>query len=72
MLTSPERIAQAAIRGIKRNRAVVVPQHYARLAYYGKRFVPGLIDLAHHLSRKRRRPAASQRSEAELPRKKAA
>jgi len=53
MLTTPERIAHCAIHGIYRNRRLVVVQPYARLAHYGKRFFPGLIDWAHHLSRRR-------------------
>lgn len=53
MLTTPERIAEVGIRAIYRNKAIVVPQHYAKLAYYGKRFFPGLLDWANHLSRKK-------------------
>ena len=53
MLTTPEKIANRAIKAIYRNQALVVQQPYARLAYYGKRFIPGVIDWAHHLSRKK-------------------
>lgn len=53
MLTSPEKIADRAIRGILRNDALVVTQSYAKLAYFAKRFFPGVIDFANHLSRKR-------------------
>ena len=53
MLTTPEKIADRAIRAIQRDDALVVMQSYAKLAYYAKRFFPGLIDFANHLSRKR-------------------
>ncbi len=53
MLTTPEKIADRAIRAIFRDEALVVIQSYARLAYYAKRFFPGVIDFANHLSRKR-------------------
>ena len=53
MLTTPEKIADRAVRAINRNEALVVMQHYAKLAYFAKRFVPGIIDFANHLSRKR-------------------
>lgn len=51
MLTTPEKIAARAIKAIYRNQALVVQQPYAKLAYFGKRFFPGLIDWANHLSR---------------------
>lgn len=54
MLTTPEKIADRAVKSIYRNRAVDVTQSYARLAYYGKRFFPGLLDWANHLSRKQK------------------
>ena len=53
MLTTPEAVADRAIRAIRRNEALVVVQPYAKLAYYTKRFFPGLLDFANHLSRKR-------------------
>jgi short-subunit dehydrogenase len=55
MLSTPEKIADRAVHAIYRNRAVVVPQFYAKLVCYGKRFFPGLYDWANHLSRKRLR-----------------
>ena len=54
ILTTPEKIAQRAVRAIYRNRAVDVSPFYARLAHLGKRLVPGLLDWANHLSRKRK------------------
>jgi len=52
-VTTPERIADRAVTAIRRNQGLVVTQAYARLAYFGKRLCPGLIDWANHLSRKR-------------------
>lgn len=52
-LISADRVATRAIKAIRRDEAVVVVQHYARLTHFTKRFFPGLIDFAHHLSRKR-------------------
>lgn len=57
LLTTPEKIASRAVRAIRRNQPLVVTQPYARLAYFGKRFFPGLIDWANHLSRKSKRKA---------------
>ena len=53
LLTTPEKIAERAVKSIYRNRAVDVPQLYARMAYYGKRLFPGLLDWANHVSRKK-------------------
>jgi len=58
MLTTPEKIATRAIKAIYRNQAQVVMQPYAKLAYFGKRFFPGLLDWANHLSRKSAKPPA--------------
>jgi len=55
MLTTPEKIAQRAVKSIYRNRAIEVVQPYAKLAYYMKRFFPGLLDWASHLSRRRKK-----------------
>ncbi len=60
MLTTPEKIAARAIKAIYRNEAQVVMQPYAKLAHLGKRFVPGLLDWANRLSRKKtKQPAAA-------------
>ncbi len=53
MLTTPEKIAIRAVKAIRRNQAQVLMQPYAKVAHWGKRFVPGLLDWANHLSRKR-------------------
>ncbi|MCH7751263.1 MAG: SDR family oxidoreductase [Planctomycetes bacterium] len=58
MLATPEKIAARAVNSIYRNRAVDVTQPYAQLAYYGKRFFPGLLDWANHLSRKQKQSRA--------------
>lgn len=71
MLTTPEKIANRAIKAIYRNQALVVLQPYAKLAYYGKRFFPGVIDWAHHLSRKKKARRAADAAP-EIERRKAA
>jgi len=60
MLITPEEIAARAIKAIYRNHAVVVQPAYAKVACLGKRFFPGLIDWANHLScsSKKRKTAA--------------
>jgi len=68
MLTSPEKIAARAIKAIYRNHAVVVQQPYAKLAYFAKRFCPGLIDWANHLSRSSKRKKTAPDSQPESPR----
>jgi short-subunit dehydrogenase len=55
-LTSPEAVARRAIRAIYRNHRLVVMQPMSRLLYLAKRFVPGLLDLAHHLRRQKQAP----------------
>ncbi len=52
LLSTPEKIAACGVKAIYRNRALVVSPPYARLVYFGKRFFPGLLDWANHLSRK--------------------
>jgi short-subunit dehydrogenase len=69
MLTTPENIADRAVKSIYRNRAIDIAQFYARLAYYGKRFVPGLLDWANHLSRKKKQSQAASDSLEESLRK---
>lgn len=56
LLTSPEKIAERAVRAIYRNQGVVVAQPYARLVYIAKRLAPWAFDLA---GRIRRRPGAT-------------
>lgn len=67
LLTRPEKVAARAVKAIYCNRALVVTPTHARLAYLGKRFLPGLLDWANHLSRKqmvRSKVAAAERHKA--------
>ncbi len=69
MLTTSEKIAARAVRAIRRNQALVVMQPYAKLAHFGKRFFPGLLDWANHLSRK---PGSTNQPTAKPERRRAA
>lgn len=51
--TTPERVARAAVKAIRSNRRMVVMEPVARVTYAAKRFVPGLMDFALHLGRRR-------------------
>jgi short-subunit dehydrogenase len=55
-LTTPEAVARRAIRAIYRNQHLVLMQPVSRLLYLVKRFVPGVLDLAHHLRRHKQAP----------------
>lgn len=55
LLTTPETIANRAIRAIYRNQGLVVVQPYARLTYLVKRFAPGLLDLGNRFRRNKQR-----------------
>ena len=55
LLTTPEKIADHAIRAIYRDSPVAIPQFYAKLAHLGKRLLPGLYDWANHVSRNRKK-----------------
>lgn len=52
--TTPERVANAAIKAIYRNRRLVVVEPFARLMYSMKRVAPWLIDSIFHLGRRNR------------------
>jgi NAD(P)-dependent dehydrogenase (short-subunit alcohol dehydrogenase family) len=52
--TTPERVANAAVRAIYRNRRLVVMEPFARLMYATKRFAPWLLDFLFHLGRRKR------------------
>ncbi|MAT70737.1 MAG: short-chain dehydrogenase [Planctomycetaceae bacterium] len=54
LLATPEKIADRAIRGIRRNKPVVVVQPYARALVLTKRFAPWVLDGLHRFSRKKR------------------
>ncbi|MCA9229396.1 MAG: SDR family oxidoreductase [Planctomycetales bacterium] len=72
LLTTPEKIAKRAIKAIYRNQALVVQQPYAKLAHFGKRFFPSVIDWAHHASRRRKKRAVPELPEASTTRHRAA
>jgi NAD(P)-dependent dehydrogenase (short-subunit alcohol dehydrogenase family) len=52
--TTPERVAAATVRAIRRNRRLVVVEPSARFLCTLKRLAPGLIDFALHLGRRKR------------------
>jgi short-subunit dehydrogenase len=52
--TTPERVANAAIKAIYRNRRLVVMEPFARLMYAVKRYAPWLMDRMFHLGRRKR------------------
>jgi NAD(P)-dependent dehydrogenase (short-subunit alcohol dehydrogenase family) len=52
--TTPERVAAATIRAIRRNRRLVIVEPFAHFLCALKRFTPGLIDFAMHLGRRKR------------------
>ena len=56
LLGSTEKIANRTIKAIYRNRAVEIPQFYARAAFYAKRLIPGVLDWANHLRRRKSPP----------------
>lgn len=58
MLTTPEKIANRAVKAIYRNQAQVVMQPYAKLAHLGKRLVPGLYDWANKLGHNKKKHLA--------------
>jgi short-subunit dehydrogenase len=52
--TTPERVANAAVRAIYRNRRLVVMEPMARAMYITKRFAPWLLDALFHIGRRKR------------------
>jgi short-subunit dehydrogenase len=52
--TTPERVANATVRAIRRNRRLVIVEPFARFFCTLKRLAPGLIDFAMHLGRRKR------------------
>lgn len=52
--TTPERVANAAIKAIYRNRRLVVIEPFARFMYGMKRFAPWLMDFIFHMGRRKR------------------
>ncbi len=66
LCASPEWVARRGVRGIKKNKRLVLVTPLARLLYWLKRISPGLLDGLNHVSR-RKRPAAIDASAAERP-----
>lgn len=54
LCTTPERVAQAAVRAIRRDRRLVVVSPAAYLLVSAKRFAPGIIDFVFRLGRRKR------------------
>jgi short-subunit dehydrogenase len=54
LTTTPDRVANAAVKAIYRNRRIVVMEPFARLLYFLKRFAPGITDFIFHLGRRKR------------------
>jgi short-subunit dehydrogenase len=52
--TTPERVANAAVKAIHRNRRLVVMEPFARFMYSMKRFAPWLLDVVFHMGRRKR------------------
>ncbi len=70
--TTPEKIARAAVKAIRRNRRLVVVEPFAKLLTTIKRFTPGLIDFFLHLGRRNRIAKKMARLEREHLERKAA
>jgi short-subunit dehydrogenase len=54
LCASPELVARRGVRGIKRNKRLVLVTPLARLLYWSKRISPALLDGLNHISRKKR------------------
>ena len=57
LLTTPERIADHAIKAIIRNRGTVVIQPYAKAIHLFKRLAPGILDWSNRLKLRKRKPS---------------
>jgi short-subunit dehydrogenase len=63
LCATPERVAAKAIRGIRRNRRMVLVTPLAHVLYYFKRLLPGVLDwLQTRRSRRRRNQAKTGRT----------
>ncbi|MEX2171118.1 MAG: SDR family oxidoreductase [Pirellulales bacterium] len=54
LCTTPQRVARAAVKALRRDQALVVVEPVARALYLLKRFAPGILDLAQRLGRRKR------------------
>ncbi|HJQ78548.1 MAG TPA: SDR family oxidoreductase [Lacipirellulaceae bacterium] len=52
--TTPEKVARAALKAIRRDRRLVVVSPWAKFLVTAKRLVPGVIDFVFHLGRRKR------------------
>jgi short-subunit dehydrogenase len=52
--TTPERVANAAVKAIYRNRRLVTLEPFAKFMYGVKRFAPWALDFAFHMGRRKR------------------
>jgi short-subunit dehydrogenase len=66
LAASPELVARRGVRGIKKNKRLVLVTPLARLLYWTKRLSPALLDNLNHISRKKRPPSIDT-STAESP-----
>lgn len=66
LCASPELVARRGVRGIKKNKRLVLVTPLARLLYWAKRIAPGVLDGLNHISRKKR-PRPIDASAAERP-----
>ncbi|MCI0358311.1 MAG: SDR family oxidoreductase [Planctomycetaceae bacterium] len=61
LCTTPERVAEATIRAIYRNRAVTFVSPMAWLLYYSKRLAPWIFHTLHHFGQKRQEEIKARR-----------
>jgi NAD(P)-dependent dehydrogenase (short-subunit alcohol dehydrogenase family) len=59
LCTTPERVAQATIRAIYRNKAIALVSPMAWLLYYSKRLAPWFFYTLHHFGQKRKKSKAT-------------
>lgn len=52
--TTPERVAEKAVRAIRRNSRIALITPLAHVAYYTRRIAPGLLDSLYRIGRRRR------------------
>jgi len=62
LCTTPERVAEATVRAIYRNRAVTFVSPMAWLLYYSKRLAPWIFHTLHHFGQKRDEEVAAKRA----------
>ncbi len=62
--TTPERVADKAVRAMRRNARIALVTPLAHAAYYTRRIAPGLLDLLYHVGRRRLPTTAFQNDQA--------